>query len=293
MNKIKLFAATVAAAACLCGCVDEYQVITEGQSGTIVIDAMLVDIDSVQTVFIRKSGDTYFKEFHRNEEPEAIEGASVKVEDDLGWSAYFEDETGLGRRFSLSGHQFEAGRTYTVTVTAEGRTFTATEKMVAPPKVNGLKFFRHNTKDDRLWSPILYMEDSAPDETNYYLFRGMWFPRDAHDQLFLYAMRLSDEGLRSDMEGIRIALGIGADDEAYSGIHLGEIFSYTLYTISKRNYDYYGTIETQMTSDGGLYRPTPTSAVSNFSGANVQGQLIAAAAVSMTGRLTPEYLVGE
>lgn len=292
MNNIASLAAGVAAV-CLSSCVDEYPVITEGQSGTIAIDAMLVDIDSVQTVFIRKSGDIYFKEFHRNEDPEPIEGASVKVEDDLGWSACFEDETGLGRRFSLSGHQFEAGRTYTVTVTAEGRTFTATEKMVAPPKVNGIKFFQHDTKDDTLWSPILYMEDSAPDETNYYLFRGMWFPRDAHDMHFLYAMRLSDEGLRSDMEGIRIALGIGAGDDAYSGIQLGEIFSYTLYTISKRNYDYYGTIEAQMTSDGGLYRPTPTSAVSNFSGERVQGQLIAAAGVMMKGRLTPEYLVEE
>lgn len=290
MNKKALFA-TVAAAIGLCGCVDEYPVIVEGRSGTIVIDAMLVDVDTVQTVFIRKSGDTYFKSGHYGEEPAPIEGSSVKVEDDLGWSAYFEDETGLGRRFRLSGHQFEAGRTYTVTVTAEGRTFTATETMVAPPKVNGIKFFKHYTKDDSLWSPILYMEDSDPDETNYYLFIGNWFPRDSYEMGEPYLMRLSDEGLRSDMDGIRISLGIGATEKTPSGLHLGEPISYTLYTISKRNYDYYGTLEAQLTSDGGVYRPSPTSAVSNFSGSNVQGQLIAASAIKIRGRLTPDYLV--
>lgn len=289
MNSKTVIMAVLASAATY-GCVDDYPVIIEGQSDTIVIDAMLVDSDSVQTVYIRKSGDTYFMNGHYGEAPDTIHGASVRVEDDLGWSATFDDETGFGREFTLSNHQFEAGRTYTMTVTAEGRTFTSTETLVAPPKVNGLKFYAHDTKDETRWSPILYMEDTAPDEPNYYLFTDHYFSRDDCSSRFLYVMRLSDEGLRADMDGVRISLGIGATALDGSGLVLGEYFSYKLYTISKSNYDYYGVIESHLTSDGGLYRPTPTSAVSNFSGTNVQGQLIVASKVTMAGRLTPKYL---
>lgn len=293
MNKITLYIAALSAVFGVSGCVDDYPVIIEGQSGTIAIDAMVVDIDTVQEVFIKKSGDEYFKNGHYGEDPEPIKDASVKIADDLGWSAYFEDEEGLGRRFRLTGHKFESGRTYTITVTAEGRTFTATETMVAPPKVNGLKFYEHSTKDDYIWSPILYMEDSAPGENNYYLFTGNGFSRNYYAMHFMEIMRLSDEDLRSDMNGVKISLGIGATANSCSGVGLGEMFSYSLYTISKRNYDYYGVIEAQLTSDGGLYRPTPTSGVSNFSGENVQGQFIAASGVRMFDRLTPKYLVIE
>lgn len=63
-------------------------------------------------------------------------------------------------------------------------------------------------------------------------------------------------------------------------------------TISKTNYDYFGVMADQINNDGGIYKPTHTSPVSNFSGKDVQGQFIAASVMEFYNVIT-EYKVVE
>lgn len=289
MRKISLYAAAAALGCIATGCVDECDVMQAGKTDMIVIDAMVTDHAEIQTVYIRKSSDTYFLNGHYGEEPDPIKDVTVNIKDDAGWEGWFEDEEGNGRKFCLSGHKFEPGRTYTITVNVGDRTFTSTERMVPSPKINGLKFFKHDTKDDHLWSPILYFEDNQPDEINYYLFSD-GLSRNWHIMHYLYAMRLSDEGLRENLDGVQISLGMGASPSETSGVSFGSRFYYELWTISKRNYDFYGAVEAHLTSDGGVYSPTPTTPVTNFSGRNVQGQFIAASCTVFNGTMTPDYV---
>lgn len=290
MRHISTFFSVLTAVLGLCGCVDEYAITMDGQQDLITIDAMVTDTDTVQWVYILKSGDDFYLRDNYGKKPEPLEDVSVTVSDDNGWEANFEDSNGWGRYFSLSGHQFEVGRTYTMTVRVGDRVFSATERMVPSPKINGLRFYNHETKDSHLWSPILYFEDNQPDEDNYYLFTSNNTSRTDGSQHFLYAMPLTDVGLRGDMNGIRISLGMGADEDDVSGLSYGERYYYYLYTISKRNYDYFCDIEKHLTSDGGIYRPTPASPVSNFSGANVQGQFIAASLTKFVGRVSVDNI---
>lgn len=53
---------------------------------------------------------------------------------------------------------------------------------------------------------------------------------------------------------------------------------------------FYGAVEAHLTSDGGVYSPTPTTPVTNFSGRNVQGQFIAASCTVFNGTMTPDYV---
>ncbi len=263
------------------GCVDEFYINTGNTSNMIVIDALVTDYDSIQTVYIRRDRET-ISDAHRYP---PIENASVHIADDNGWCADFKN-MGDGRVFELHGHIFEPGRTYTLTVSVGERTFQSTEKMVKLPDIGKLKFYSRSAKDENLWCPVLYFKDNMPDEDNYYIFTdGYDYIRSCSQNRYLYIQRLSDVGFREDLNGIAISLGIGAVDYMISGNWWGDYYYYELFTISKRNYDYFGVIEDNLTNDGGIYKPTPASATSNFDGENVQGQFIAASKHIFHGRI--------
>lgn len=266
-------------------CVEEID-IEYGKAGDfIIIDAIVTDYDKVQTVIIRRGRDMDI-DIYTGPKLDTIENVTVKIADDLGWSGEFHDVSeGKGREFELEGHQFEPGRTYTLTVTVGEREFTSTETMPQPPIIDHLEFYSHPVKEDVLWSPILFFKDSQPDVDNYYLFTesSYWLRRSNVNQC-LYVQALTDEGLRGDMEGVKISLGIGADSYTYSGIRYDEGYYYELYTVNKCIYDYFEVIKDQLTSDGGVYKPTPTTPVTNISGEYVQGLFIMASKNVLYGK---------
>ena len=279
-------------ALCLCGltcCVSEFDIKVDGVSDFIVIDAVVTDYDSVQVVYICRDREKIIDPYgSKTQFYDRIENVSVHIADDNGWSADYTDvgEGEKGRVFQLKNHKFEPGRTYTMTVTVGSRIFEATETMAPSPIVDRLDFYPRESKDETLWAPILYFADSQPDVDNYYLFTdNLMYIRNWSGFRFLYLQRLSDVGLRGDMEGVRLSLGVGEGSDLLSGIRWGSSYTYELYTISKGNYDYYGVLEDQLVNDGGVYKPTPTSPITNFSGKNVQGQFIAASKYVISGRL--------
>lgn len=281
MKSLSLLLLLVCLASSLVGCVEKFDIISGGSSDIIVIDAVVTDADSVQFVYLRHEGEDLE---HSIRQP--FDDAHVHIADDKGWSADFVD-VDMGREFQLKGHQFEPGTTYTMTVTVGDRTFVAVETMVALPNIKGLKFYSRQSKEETEWCPILYFEDNQPDEDNYYFFSKYFnYDRIASQNRFLYLQYLSDVGFRGDMDGIVISLGIGAREYLSSGIQWWQPYYYELYTMSKANYEYFKVLEDQLTNDGGVYKPTPASLVSNFSGHNVQGQFVAASKHVFVGYLT-------
>ncbi|MCQ2202986.1 MAG: DUF4249 domain-containing protein [Bacteroidales bacterium] len=281
----------------LSSCVEEFDIRVDGQQELIVIDAMVTDLDTVQTVYIHRERETL--ELYDELDYPPIEDVFVHIEDDKGWSADFEDTSSdrnlkKGRVFSLSGHQFEPGRTYTITVRVADREFKATETMVPLPDIDGIKFYSKQSKDDDTeWRPILYFSDNQPNTDNYYLFsESLSWIRGGSQSRYVALQRLSDAGFRENLDGIVLDLGIGAEWYLSSWLSSwGDPYYYTLLTISKSNYDYYGVMEDQLETDGGVYKPSPTSPPTNFSGKNVQGQFIAASRVDLYGRLTLDNII--
>ena len=281
----------------LTGCVDDFDIIIKDRHELIVIDAIVTDLDSVQTVYIRRECEQLWQSnVHNNYPP--IKDVTVHIEDDEGWNADFEDTSSdrnltKGRVFSLSGHQFEPGRTYTITVRVADREFKATETMVPPPDIDGIKFYSKQSKDDDTeWRPILYFSDNQPNTDNYYLFsESLSWIRGGSQSRYVALQRLSDAGFRENLDGVVLDLGWGAEWYMSSLLSFGDPYNYTLLTISKSNYDYYGVMEDQINNDGGIYKPTPTSPPTNFSGKNVQGQFIAASRVNFIGRVFIDNII--
>lgn len=286
---MKHISITIICILCVCtSCVEKFDIDYGDHSELIVIDARVTDIDDIQTVYIRRDKESLGYRYEPYYPP--FDDASVHIEDDNGWSADFEDQD-RGRKFTLEGHKFEPGRTYTLTVRVGDRVFKATEKMIPLPDIEGLKFFSKDSKDEETaYWPILYFRDNQPDVDNYYLFESD-DNRNSDASRYISKQRLSDEGLRGDLNGIVLELGMGAEWFMDTNVDFGDTYYYSFMTISKSNYDYYGVMADQINSDGGIYRPTPSSPVSNFSGKDVQGQFIAASKIEFYDEVTEDKIV--
>lgn len=288
MKTSRIIAIAMMSAICMVSCVDEFEISVEGVSDYIVIDAVVTDCDTVQRVFIRRDRDIIIDPY-QNQGTDTIKNVTVRIADDLGWNAVYSDvSNGLGRKFELKGHQFETGRTYTMTVSVGDRLFEATETMPPLPIIDRLDFYSRPSKDNDglLWSPILYFRDNQPEVDNYYLFvHQLRYIREWAGFRYLFIQALTDVGLKGDMEGVKISLGFGEGSENIEGTELGDPYHYEFYSISKRNYDYFEVIKDQLTSDGGVYQPSPTTPTTNFSGKFVQGQFMAASMYKFSGRI--------
>lgn len=285
MNKIaKLTAILVGGLAT--SCVEEYDLKINNEQEYYVIDAIINDVDTVHVVNVYRNGDLC-----DTWEP-AIEDITVKIEDQNGWNAEYEN-TKNGREFTLYGQPFEAGNTYTLTVKIGKQTFRATEYMCPLPVIDSLTFYSHSTLDEaEVFSPIVYMHDSQPDRDNYYIFTDQYHLGEnryhwSHSH-FLYIDYLSDKGMKEEMSGIRISIGMGAyDGQKGAGVHLWERYYYEILTVSKENYEFFKAMSNQLSSDGGIYRPFPITPRTNFEGnGKVLGQFMACSKHIFEGILT-------
>ncbi|MBP5364306.1 MAG: DUF4249 family protein [Bacteroidales bacterium] len=188
------------------------------------------------------------------------------------------------------GCDFKRGHTYTLTVEAEGRTFTATQTINPVPKVDKVKFFTHDSPEGPLLSPSLYFNDVRPDRTDYYVFTDIFQHHRVRASAYFYVFLapFSDENQSTSVNGLHMSLGMGAtQNQKGDGYSAGNYYYYELFSISADNYDYYKTMEKQLTSDGGVYRPNPSTPLTNFSGEHVQGQFVAASKTFMYGQISP------
>ncbi|MCQ2202982.1 MAG: DUF4249 domain-containing protein [Bacteroidales bacterium] len=279
----------------LSSCVEEFDIMVDNRYEMIVIDAMVTDLDTVQTVYICREREKL--DYDIKYPP--IEGVSIHIEDDNGWNGEFKDISedrgrNRGRIFAIKGHQFEPGRTYTITVLVGDREFKATETMIPLPDIRGLKFYSKETKDNDgcRYQPIIYFKDNQPNVDNYYLFsRRFDVIRSEEATRYAPLQRLSDVGFRDNLDGIALSVGYGAEPQFTFDLQMDSYYYFTFMTISKSNYNYYGVMEDNINNDGGIYKPTPTSPVTNFIGENVQGQFIAASRLNIHGQVTLDNII--
>lgn len=259
------------------GCIEEYDLGINENHNIIVIDAMITDQDAYHYVYLSRSG-----EYGPNGEKQTPVEAEISLYDDEGHEWKYEKDLEWDY-YVLMDSTLTAGHMYTLKVKADGREFSATQYMCPPPKVDGITFAKHTTKDSNLYFPTLHFTDSFPNEVNYYLFDNFYQRR-----MTLYSYKhiqyISDEGMKDKIDGIELGRTIGdPEHESYNGLWYGVDFHYQLYTLSKDNYEYFKALESQITNDGGTYKPNPVNPPTNFKGKDVQGQFIAASEVYIEG----------
>lgn len=143
----------------------------------------------------------------------------------------------------------EIGETYTLTITVNDTTYTATETLIGTPPIdeNIIQNNEGGFAGDELEIRYSYQDDGA--QENYYM-TGIKSNRVAFPEYWL----VSDELL----QGNRIEQFYAHED-----LEIGDSLNIKLYGVSKRYYDYFGKVLNAAGSDGGPFAPAAVTVRGN------------------------------
>ena len=216
----------------------------------IVIEGIVTDRPGPYIVTITKTTDYY----NPGSYP-FLSGAQVSIADDLGFSEQLHETTdGIYQTVNLQG---TSGRTYTLTVIAEGQTYSAVSSMPQPTEIDSLFYtkseggVRH--KDKEGYDLILRFTDKPGVED----FKRIKIYRNGNlqDGYFLYNGRLSDG---NEIEYDRI----------HADFELNDFVFVELLSIDKSTYEYYSTLSnaTASSSSSKIQTKIPANPNNNLSG---------------------------
>lgn len=226
----------------------------------VSIEALLTDRPGKQ--FVRLTLSTGFYDQSR---AESITGAVVTLKDDLGTVVSFihyqgTDSDSAGFYLPPAGFAGQTGRTYTVTIQAQGRVFEATDKLMRVTSIDSLAYrpnrfaLENPPSDGKIYELLVYAKE--PQETkDYYLVK--YYRNDSltyNGDTDVYV--LDDYGVGENIDGVPSIVLYAIDDKA--GIEM--------YSLSRDGFLFYTDLVTIMNSDGGMFSPPPANPRTNFSG---------------------------
>ena len=216
----------------------------------IVIEGTVTDQPGPYIVTVTKTTDYY----NPGNYP-TVSGALVSIADDNGFfEELVETADGIYQTDSLQG---TSGRTYTLTVAAEGQTYSAISFMPPPTEIDSL-FYEESEdgvrpRDKEGYDLILKFTDEPGVED----FKRIKIYRNGklQDGYFLYNGRLSDG---NEIEYDRIHIDIELNDYIFA----------ELLSIDEATYEYYSTLGNAIASSGGnkIQTKIPGNPISNLSG---------------------------
>ena len=220
----------------------------------IVIEGILTDQGEPCTVKISKSGD-----FYKPSTFPPVNGATVTLLDSEGGrETLLEHDAGLYRGSSILGVE---GRTYTLTVEAEGKTYEAVSTLMQAVEIDSLTYY---FEDD----PDVYKEDYEDVEEGYVFSCNFTYPK-TEGRFFRIKLTLNDESfpdlfLAQDWyeEGDNV-------EYDFSGMYVlekNDSMKVELLSIDKATYDYYSTLSDALLSEENVvaFSRIPDNPTSNF-----------------------------
>lgn len=298
----------ISLAALAAGCIEEYDLSVATLNYTI-IDAAIFN-DSACYIQINPNNDNFYVD--------DIAMSSVVIEGDDGTVREFTNMLNMSEEFARlhfsrisydyswyveNGHcdywcyygaPFESQHTYTLTVTIHDDVYTATQYMDYLPDIEDLKFYSRDTWEETdEFSPIIYFTDNQPDKTNYYLF-GDDLQRRRSSDYYLYLMPICDAELDTQVPGLKISLGMGAEEKQKAdGMEMGDEYHYEMCATGRSVYDFYSDLSEQFYTDGGFYQPNPSTPQTNITGENVAGLFIIGERQIFEGIVTEDMVTDE
>lgn len=222
--------------------------------GVLIVEGSVNNHSQQQVVKLSKS-----RAFGATGKAPTVSGAMVRVKDDANHEYRFvEKEPG----WYVSEEVFAgvAGRTYTLLIEAEGKTYQASEKMKAIVPYDSLTYRideeeRQDPEDStRFYEVLLYVHE--PQETeDFYLFnfyRNGKLENDKGQTIYFS----EDKLLNGNVGGLPFPIYYAAQDEAKI-----EIFN-----ISRNAFKFYSDLATNLDNDGGMFSGQPANVYTNLSG---------------------------
>lgn len=236
---------------------------------TVTIDPKQVDpvtviegqvTDQTQRHYVRV---TQTVDFYSNKGPEPVSNATVMVKDDEGHVynyVYSYDGTDKGNGYYISENAFtgQVGTTYTLTVSFDGKSYEATDKLLPVTAIDSLEVTINedefeDPEDEGYFYEILFYAKEPQDREDYYLFK--FYRNDSlllEDETDIYFS--DDEVLAENIDGIPTA---GFYKE-------GDTARVEMYSLTKQAFIYYNDLVNLLKSDGGMFGSPPVNPRTNL-----------------------------
>ncbi len=242
MKNIFIFSNWLIIALAFSSCQKEIDIDLNSKSPHIVVEAEISDQSASCKVKLTKTVN-----FNESNNFPAVSGAVVRISDDIGNSDILtETSPGIYTSSTLQGIQ---GRTYTVEITSDGKTYTAISKMPAPTSIDTLKVENSFFGNSRFINAEF--QDSAGIENYYRLIQAVnGIPKTT---VFITSDYLQDGKTISQTLFYR---------EEEDSLVTGDSVTVLLQSIDKGVYEYFRTLSEL--SGGGGQSTTPANPTSNF-----------------------------
>ncbi len=268
--KFKLFFLFTCLSFALVSCEKTITLDLEQTQPKMVIEGFLT-FDSVGNpveTYIKLSKSAWF--YDKGAKP-PVSGASVKVSDGEAEYEFVESPEVKGYYLPKTSMKGKFGRTYQLTVNAEGKTYTAADRLIfSASRINNmesvfdedLKKELENTDDltdeekAEFYRVFLYADvvKNPSERTNFrFKFYKNGIPRNFEGQGVFVA---DDEFIKENVDGIEFATPYALNDTA----------KIEIYVISREALVYYMDLSTVLNNDGGMWGPVPANARTNLSG---------------------------
>lgn len=222
----------------------------------LTIDGLLTDQLKTHEVKLTTSIDFYDTDIP------PVSVATVEVVDEFGTTYNYTHnplavDSLEGVFYSEIPYQGQTGRAYTLNVTYDGTTYSATDTLKRVTSIDSLAIqldqqaVNDDENDGMIYQVVLFAEE--PDETDdFYFFK---FYRDSvredSDQIYAF----DDRTLGSSLDGLPSPILFRE----------GELAGVEIYSLTREQYVFYVDLANILNGDGGLFAPPPANPRTNLS----------------------------
>ncbi|MCG8412179.1 MAG: DUF4249 domain-containing protein [Bacteroidales bacterium] len=239
----------------------------------IVVDAVLTNFEGTKYNYVRltKTQNKPTQATNQTQVIPVIKDAVIKISDNLGnsetlrYTETYENMRELGS-YKIEHLRAVAGRTYTLEITWQGKTYKAVSRVKSVPQINRIGFRSKylEAKKETVTIPLLYFNE--PQNTkDYYLLHYTIDGFSGSNRNWGYSI-LNDVHLTAQVRGIEIDDGQSASGtDFYHNIPEGSEVKVYLESLTEEAYEFYRSIIKQFESDGGAFSQAPATPAGNIS----------------------------
>ncbi len=246
MNKLTYIALALIASITVTSCTKVIDVNLNNTEPVVVIEGNITDTTGPYTIKITSTID-----IDKDNNFPGVSGAIVRIADNAGNVETLQEKgSGIYQTQTLQG---VPGRTYTLTVVTDGKTYTAESTMPAKVAYDSLNYEYILTFDGDLPYPAVHYTD--PIGTGQY-YRAKRYVNGVYDnQLYIESDEFIDGKSRE-------AVLFNGDDDVEETLVPGDIITVEMQCIDKANYEY---LEQLIEADGSSQSATPANPKGNIS----------------------------
>jgi hypothetical protein len=244
----------------LAGCEETVELDINQVPERVVIEGHVTNVADRQFVRVTRS-----RGFYQSGNTTRITNAQVIIRDDAGEQVQFVHNPNgtpdsAGYYIPSPGYTGIVGRTYTMTVSLDGQTYEASDKLLRVTTLDSMGYRpnvfreREEPSDGKIWELLIYAKEPQETEDNYLIkyYRNDSLVYNRKTDVYV----LNDYGVGENIDGVPSSVYYAPGDKA----------RVEMYSLSRDGFLFFSDLVTILNSDGGMFSPPPANPRSNISG---------------------------